>query len=81
MNRLPPDRRNVVIDNARGMAILLVILGHVPGLASDFSKWIFSFHVPLFFIIAGMSAPNYPLPLIAYSRKLARNLLIPFLCF
>lgn len=41
------------IDNTRGFAIFLVVLGHcIPG-EGNFKLWIFSFHMPLFFIISG----------------------------
>lgn len=41
------------IDNARGLAILLVVFGHcIPG-EGLVKVWIFSFHIPLFFIISG----------------------------
>ena len=45
--------RDKNIDAAKGMAIVLVVMGHVctgiPGLV----KWIYSFHMPLFFLISG----------------------------
>jgi acyltransferase len=81
MNQRDLGRRNAVIDNARGVAILLVILGHAPGLPPALSKWIFSFHVPLFFLISGMSAQASMLSLMFYIKKLSNNLLVPFLCF
>ena len=56
------------IDTAKGFATFLVIVGHViPGLvnggvmprssASDFlNTWIYAFHMPLFFLLAGLFA-------------------------
>ncbi|WP_353939436.1 acyltransferase family protein [uncultured Bifidobacterium sp.] len=47
------NSRLTALDSLRGFGILLVVLGHASrsvGLAS----WIFSFHMPLFFIISGM---------------------------
>ena len=38
------------VDNVKGFAIILVVLGHI---ASPFSSIIYSFHMPLFFIISG----------------------------
>lgn len=42
------------IDVAKGLGILIVVLGHILG-ESDFflEKLIFSFHMPLFFILSG----------------------------
>jgi len=38
------------VDILRGFAILLVIIGH---LNTPFTTFIFSFHMPLFFLISG----------------------------
>jgi acyltransferase len=38
------------VDNVKGLAIILVVLGHI---ASPFSAFIYSFHMPLFFIVSG----------------------------
>ncbi len=42
------------IDIARGMAMDLVVIGHL-GLKNQFVQWIYSFHMPLFFILSGMT--------------------------
>lgn len=42
------------IDLAKGVGILLVILGHIQYISGGFRHFIVSFHIPLFFIIAGM---------------------------
>lgn len=50
------------LDYAKGFAIILVIFGHVlyypigyeSSLAIPFAKWIYSFHIPIFFIISGI---------------------------
>lgn len=46
-------RRND-IDYSRAIAILLILIGHSDGMADLCVKLIYSFHVPLFFIISGM---------------------------
>lgn len=48
------NRRNQVLDIAKGIGILLVVLGHCPQVWLPLKQWIYSFHVPLFFLIAGM---------------------------
>lgn len=45
-------KRDVAIDVMKGLAILLVILGHFECIP-DIGHWIFSFHMPLFFLVAG----------------------------
>jgi len=75
---LPP--RIAYLDVAKGIGILLVILGHnsikasVPGM----EKFIFSFHMPFFFLLSGMLfKPDYPLPVL-FKRRFS-TLIRPFL--
>lgn len=42
--------RLVFIDNAKGIGIILMILGHIPNMPEFFHSWIYSFHMPLFFL-------------------------------
>ncbi len=41
------------IDYSKGIAILFVIFGHVYSGNNIATTWIYSFHIPLFFIISG----------------------------
>lgn len=41
------------IDMAKGIGILLMVLGHT-GISAIFHNWIYSFHMPLFIIISGV---------------------------
>ena len=45
------------IDILRGIAIVLVLIGHIPcaGFSSEVHKWLYAFHIPLFFFVSGMS--------------------------
>ena len=55
--------RDVTIDVARGIAIVLVVLGHNPALASaapGFVDALFLFHVPLFFLLSGLVQRAHP---------------------
>lgn len=45
--------RNKSFDMAKGLGILLVVLGHVPTVPNELRKIIYSFHIPLFFFISG----------------------------
>lgn len=51
------------IDILRALAIILVVVGHISltYLPADLHKWIYAFHIPLFFFISGMtlSFQNY----------------------
>lgn len=49
--------RNETIDVAKGIAILLMLIGHSSWITNNWSNWvfyvIFSFHMPLFYIFSG----------------------------
>ena len=42
------------IDAAKGIGILLVVLGHTFNIPVWLHNWIYSFHMPLFFLLAGL---------------------------
>lgn len=67
------------IDTFKGVAILLVILGHVhaSGVVHD---WIFLFHMPAFFFIGGLTFRAWRSPLAQFQRD-AWRLLIPYTAF
>lgn len=46
--------RYVELDLAKGVGILFVIMGHIQYISENFRNFIVAFHIPLFFIIAGM---------------------------
>jgi len=46
--------RELWLDTAKGIGIILVVLGHLcGGYLPLLVKWIFSFHMPLFFVLSG----------------------------
>lgn len=90
MNTLTSPERNSSIDVARGLGILLVVLGHAirPDMLN--TPWceflfllIYSIHMPLFFVLSGytfaLSYRKYlPAPAI-FLKKRAKSLLVPLL--
>ena len=46
------DNRIEWVDEAKGIGIILVMLGHCY-LNWNFCFWFYSFHMPLFFILSG----------------------------
>lgn len=48
------ESRFAELDIARGFGILLVLFGHIEYIPYDMRKVITSFHIPLFFVLAGM---------------------------
>lgn len=60
------------IDIAKGLAILLMIIGHELRPQSHLYVLIFSFHMPLFFILSGYTAR--PVKSWTYLKKIAAKL-------
>lgn len=54
-------QRNIAIDITKAIAIILMILGHCQGINPLFRNFIFSFHMPLFFILSGYFYKQRPL--------------------
>ena len=67
------------IDNLKGFAILLVIIGHIC-LGSIWNSVIYSFHMALFFFLSGIVA-SCKGAFIDYLLKKIRTLLLPFITF
>lgn len=53
------SRRLVWVDVCKGITIFLMILGHISGIPALLRSVIFSFHMPLFFIINGFLIRHY----------------------
>lgn len=69
------------VDVAKGIAILLVIIGHTVNFGSATRNFIFSFHMPLFFILSGYTfnlAGDFP-AFFQRVKKLIRHLIYPSL--
>ena len=67
------------LDLAKGIGVILVIMGHMPSVVPNSVRmWIFSFHMPLFFIIAGYFAivPNDTHELVRALKKKTVKLLV-----
>lgn len=48
------NNRILFLDVLKALGIFFVFLGHAPGLNNDLKIYIYSFHMPLFFFMAGM---------------------------
>lgn len=73
------NRRIGWIDEAKGIGILLVMLGHCY-LDGKFTYWLYSFHMALFFFLSGMTFSvkgNY----ISFLKSKVKSLLIPYFFF
>ena len=48
------NKRIPILDIAKGIGIILVVVGHCLEMRSSIGRFIWSFHMPLFFIISGL---------------------------
>ena len=68
------------IDFARGLAILFVVLGHTLS-GGDVQTYVYSFHIPFFFLLSGMVYHDDKLSFKDFTIKKAKQLLIPYFFF
>ena len=72
------NKRTGYLDTAKGIGILLVILGHIDvGMATS---WLYSFHLPLFYIVSGICF-NYYGNFKGYFIKKSKRCLTPYVFF
>ena len=69
--------RNPVYDIMKGIGIILMLIGHIPP-GQRLFHFIYSFHMPLFFIVAGFFASTSKLDC-GVLKKYASRLLLPVL--
>ncbi|MCC4619573.1 acyltransferase family protein [Xanthomonas cassavae CFBP 4642] len=76
--------RDLRIDAAKAIAILLVVFCHAKGVPHGMTLFAYSFHVPLFFLVSGWLAAGYASRTTSLSQtmtKQARSLLLPYVTF
>ena len=78
-------KRDLSLDIARGIGIILVVLVHILA-DSSIKETIILFHMPLFFFLSGISTyyfleKNKNISVKAYIYKRAKSILIPYLVF
>ena len=67
------------IDIVKGIGIICIVAGHVFPITM-LNQCLFSFHVPLFFLISGLTYRHYDNKQVFYSNKF-RRLIYPYLFF
>jgi fucose 4-O-acetylase-like acetyltransferase len=72
------NRRIEFIDIMKGIGIILVVVGHISQL-NILNTWIFSFHMPLFFFISGITFSVSKKE--NFIRKKVNKILIPYFIF
>lgn len=78
MEALRKERRTE-IDVAKGFALFLVIFGHIVTMHHTLFRWIFAFHMPVFFFLSGMTfRPEKYTDHSSFIKDKGRRLLIPY---
>lgn len=68
------------LDYAKAIGMVLVVYGHASG--GDFFKdWLYSFHMPLFFFLAGITMKGKEISYCVYIKKRVKQLLIPWTAY
>ena len=75
-------KRNYAIDVARGISLFFVILGHLVVDSTTIFNWIFSFHMPIFFILSGMcfNSEKYN-SFLEFVKEKFKKRIIPYIAF
>lgn len=67
------------IDTAKGIGLILVILGHLH--IPFMTTWIYLFHMPLFFFLSGLVYSGGKYTWKQYLIKKAKSLLVPYVTY
>ena len=68
------------IDSLRGIAMFFVIFGHAFYRRNNkIRNYIYSFHMPLFFFISGLTTKRSDMTLLQFLKKKCKDLLLPYL--
>lgn len=73
-------KRELWADIAKGIGVILVILGHTSQLSNIAIEWIFSFHMPLFFWISGYFYKDAE-SIASYAKKKFTTLIWPYFLY
>lgn len=77
MNSIEANKRVLWLDQLRGIAMLFVVLGHV-ALPKPINTYIYAFHMPIFFMISGMThRPDKYVNFSSCLKDKAKKLLLP----
>ena len=69
------EKRSEILDIAKGIGILLVVWAHAKG---PFSKYIYQFHMPFFFLVSGYLYNKDDSPKVFIWKK-TKSLYVPFI--
>ncbi len=75
--------RQTWIDYAKTLGIFLVVLGHFDNVNSDINGFIYSFHVPLLFLISGYltNDKSHYITFVNFLKQKIRKIIVPYYLF
>ncbi len=74
-------KRLLWVDQIKGIAFFLVTLGHASGINRTFHSYLYSFHMPLFFMVTGLNLNIdriYETPFTSYFSKMFKRMIVPY---
>ena len=73
--------RSKLIDTLKGAGIMFVILGHISLTPTALKVWLYSFHMPLFFICSGLvfSLNRYK-DYKSFIKAKVNSIVVPYFC-
>lgn len=74
------NKNEIWVDISKGIVICLMVIGH-SSLPTSISRWIWSFHMPFFFIISALFTSWDKLALSSFIKRKSKILLIPFIVY
>lgn len=80
------ERRDEILDIAKGIAIILVVIGHIYIGESKYAYYlktfIYSFHLPLFFLVSGLLFnPDKIISITDFFKSRFKGLIYPYITF
>lgn len=73
------EGRNDFLDALKGVGIIFVTFGHVTACRDPWMLFVYSFHIPLFFLVSGMLFK--PIEIRKVPNRIIKNYAIPFVFF
>ncbi|MBC2606611.1 acyltransferase family protein [Pelagicoccus albus] len=76
-------KRTHWLDLLKAVGMLLVVYGHSGSTSPEVDQWIYSFHMPLFFLVSGYLFKDSALLMTtgSFIAKQLKNILIPYILF
>jgi len=83
-SQIKNENYKIYLDMVKGIAIILVVLGHSGTINNTVNTWLSTFHLPAFFIISGIlmnTKQEAQLSLPHILKHKLKRLFIPYICF